>query len=204
MPGITVSEKGMVSHNFKKLEEPYADVVAGWHLPEDFASKLPIPRTMAFKCRKTGEKLIYPRTFAIDPFTVLGALAVCLLGALLIFAAANHGILLLHVPLWGVWTFYTVLSVLILYVLMSLSVRDLIYIAKDHFYLFRRMLFFRVRYGTIPIRAIKGIDINYTPTTERYYLLISSAGNNYIVGNKLPVETLRWLRAVLISEILGH
>ena len=87
---------------------------------------------------------------------------------------------------------------------MNFVSRDIILLTKDKIAVFRQILFFRFCDSITSIRNIKGIDINYTPTTNRYYLSIVADKNLVIIGHKLPAEDLRWIRAALISEIIGN
>jgi hypothetical protein len=204
MPGITISEKGMVSHNLKNLHQPYAEVLVKWHLPPDFARRMEKPSYVAFKSKATGEKMIRIGKTFWDVFGVLSLLSVAILGSFLIFAASNHQLLLQHLSPYAVWGGYVGIGLLIFYLVAGLSTRDVIFVAREKVYIFRRILGLKIRVGIIPMQSIQGIDINYTPTSDRYYLFIAASGNNYILGNKMPVEALRWLRAVLINEIIGN
>lgn len=204
MPGITMSEKGMVSHNAKDMDLPYAEVVSKWHLPKNFAYQMEKPYYMVFKSRKTGEKMIKISKLFLDAYSFLSICTVSILGALLVFAALNYEVLLLNLSIAAVWSFYALLGIIILYALLQLFSKDIIFIAHDKVWLFRKIGFMRLREAVIPVADIKGIEINYTPLYERYFILLSTSGKSYRVGNKLPVEGLRWLRAVLINEIIGN
>lgn len=204
MPGITMSEKGMVSHNAKDMDLPYAEVISKWHLPKNFAYHMEKPHYMIFKSRKTGEKMIKISKLFLDAYSFLSIFAVGVLSALLVFAGLNHDILLMNLPLVAVWSFYALLALIILYALLRLIAKDIIFIAREKVYLFRKIGFVRWREAVIPVADIKGIDINYTPLYDRYFIALSTAGGTYRIGYKLPVGGLRWLRAVLINEIVGN
>lgn len=204
MPGITMSEKGMVSHNAKDMDLPYAEVISKWHLPKNFAYHMEKPHYMIFKSRKTGEKMIKISKLFLDAYSFLSIFAVGVLSALLVFAALNHDILRINLPLAAVWSFYALLALIILYALLKLMTKDIVFIAREKVYLFRKIGFVRWREAVIPVADIKGIDINYTPLYDRYFIALSTAGGTYRIGYKLPVGGLRWLRAVLINEIVGN
>lgn len=204
MPAITISDKGMVSHNFQDLNLPYREVIAKWHLPAGFAYKFEKPSYISFKSRKNGDKMIRINKMFLDAMNLLSVCTIGILSALLVFAVLNHNILLAHMtPAW-VWGFYTLLVLIILYALICLTIKDTIFIINNNICIFRQTLFFRINGGVIPFEKIKGIDINYTPTSARYYLSIVTERNNHIIGNRLPVSGLRWIRAVLINEIIGN
>jgi len=204
MPGITISDKGMVSHNFKDMSRPYKNVIESWHLPADFIFRMQKPDHISFKSRRTGEKMIKICKLFFDAYSILSLFAIILAGSLLGYAALSHQILRDHLPLAAVLLFYTVLLTIIIYSLLDLTSKDILIITHDKIFVFRKIWFLRMRDGVTDIKDIKGIDINYTPVTDRYYLTIVSDQNTLIVGNKLPVGMLRWIRAVLINEIIGN
>lgn len=204
MPGITITEKGMISRNFQDLSRTYKDKAAKWHLPKDFIYQLEKPNYISFKSRKSGEKMIKISKTIFDAYSFLSTAVILSLGALLIYAGMNHKILLQHMPQYTVIAFYTLLLASILYSFLNLAAKDIMILTNDKIIIFRKILFMRIRDGLIDIDDIKGIDINYTPTTGRYYLNISDDNSTVIIGNKLPPEDLRWIRAVLIHEIIGN
>ncbi len=201
MPALTISEKGMVSHNFNDLSRSYPEVVAKWHLPKDFAYHQEKPSYISFKSRKSGEKMIKIRKLFFDAYSFLSMFAIAAFGSLLIYAGINHDILIQHLPYDAVIIFYAFLLSVIIYAFLSLISKDIIIISKDHIYLFRKIGFLRVRDGVVKFSELKGIDINFTPTSESYFLAIVSDKGTIIFGNKLPVEGLRWVRGILINEI---
>ncbi len=204
MPGIVISERGMVSRNYQDLNRSYEDVVSKWHLPKNFILDLDKPKYISFKCRKTGEKMIKIGKIFIDAFSVLYTALVCLLFIGLIYAVKNHNITSEYVSASFLLVMYALITSIIVYSVINLFTKDIILIARDNIIVFHKIFFLRIKDAIINIKNIKGIDINYTPTTNRYYLSIVSDKNLTIIGTKLPVEDLRWIRAALISEIIGN
>ena len=201
MPALTISERGMVSHNFNDLNRSYPEVVAKWHLPKDFAYRQEKPSYISFKSRKSGEKMIKIRKLFFDAYSFLSMFAITAFGGLLIYAGMNHDIIIQHLPYDAVIIFYAFLLAVIIYAFLSLVSKDIIIISKDKIYIFRKIGFLRVRDGVVKFNELKGIDINFTPTSESYFLAIVSDKGTVIFGNKLPVEGLRWVRGILINEI---
>ena len=204
MPAITISEKGMVSRNFNDLNRSYAEVVSSWHLPKNFAFAMEKPSYITFKSRKTGEKMIKIRKTFFDAYSFLSAFAIIVFGSLLIYAGSNHDIMEDHVSHNFILVFYAFLMSVILYSLLNLFTKDIIILAHDQIIIFRKIGFLKIRDGVINFKDIKGIDINYTPTADRYFLAIISDKNTIFIGSKLPVEGLRWIRSVIINEIIGN
>lgn len=204
MPGITISEKGMVSHNFKDLSRPYREVVAQWHLPRGFSMNLDKPENISFKSRKSGEKMLKVRHVLWDVFSYLSLGIIALCGAGLFMSWYSHAVLVTYIPQDVLLFVDAFLMSVILYLLLNLMARDIIIVTKEKIFVFRKIGLLRIRDGIINIRDIKGVDINYIPTLDRYFLAIVSDKQALIAGSKLPVDSLRWMRAVLINEILGN
>lgn len=204
MPGITISEKGMVSRNFNDLSRPYIEVASQWHLPKNFAYAQEKPAYITFKSRKTGEKMIKIHKTFFDAYSFLSAFAIIVFGALLIYAGINHNVMENHVSPNLLLMFYAFLLSVILYSLLNLFIKDIIILAHNQIIVFRKIGLLKIRDGIIDLKDIKGIDINYTPTADRYFLAIISDKNTIFIGNKLPVDGLRWIRSVIINEIIGN
>lgn len=204
MPGITISERGMVSRNFQDLNRSYSEVVSKWHIPENFIFELDKPKYISFKSRQTGEKMIKIGKVFVDAFSMLYAFLASCLGVALISMIYYHQQIVNYIPNNILLIVYALITTIIAYIGINLITKDIILITKDKIITFRKILFLRIRDSVTQIKNIKGIDINYTPTTDRYYLSIISNYNTVMVGNKLPPEDLRWIRAVLISEIIGN
>lgn len=145
--------------------------------------------------------MIKIRKLFFDAYSFLSMFAITAFGGLLIYAGMNHDIIIQHLPYDAVIIFYAFLLAVIIYAFLSLVSKDIIIISKDKIYIFRKIGFLRVRDGVVKFNELKGIDINFTPTSESYFLAIVSDKGTVIFGNKLPVEGLRWVRGILINEI---
>ena len=122
----------------------------------------------------------------------------------MITALIYHSALVTYIKTEILLIGYAFTFTLLLFGTINFLSKDIILLTKDKIIVFRKVVFLRVRDSIIDIKHIKGIDINYTPTTDRYYLSIVSDKNLVTVGHKLPAQDLRWIRAVLISEIIGN
>ena len=204
MPALTISEKGMVSRNFKELDKPYQEVVSGWHLQKDFSYRFEKPDYITFKSKKSGEKMIKVKKLFFDAYSFLSIFTIIVLGSLLVYALCNHQIIVQHLPYNLALIVYAFILSIIVYSALSLVTRDIIVISKDKLFIFRKIGFVRIRDGVIDFKSIKGLDINFTPTSERYFLAIVADNHTTTFGNKLPVDGLRWIRATLINEIISN
>lgn len=204
MPGITVSERGMVSRNFKDLNRSYKEVVSKWHMPKDFIFDLDKPAYISYKSKNSGEKMIKIGKIFVDAASIFRAFLTGLSGIGLIYIMMNHNYLSVYIPTNILLIVYAVIASIIIYTCINFASKDIILITKDKIVIFRQLIYIRFCDSIIDIKNIKGIDINYTPTTDRYYLSIVTDKNMITVGHKLPAEDLRWIRAVIISEIIGN
>ncbi|MBE6450836.1 MAG: hypothetical protein IJF12_00755 [Alphaproteobacteria bacterium] len=204
MPGITMSERGMVSRNFQDLNRNYEEVVSKWHMPQNFIFELDKPSYITFKKRQSGEKMIKIGKIFVDAYSVLYTCLCALLFIAMITALIYHSALVTYIKTEILLIGYAFTFTLLLFGTINFLSKDIILLTKDKIIVFRKVVFLRVRDSIIDIKHIKGIDINYTPTTDRYYLSIVSDKNLVTVGHKLPAQDLRWIRAVLISEIIGN
>lgn len=145
--------------------------------------------------------MIKIRKLFFDAYSFLSMFAIATFGSLLAYAGLNHDILIQHLPYNAVIIFYAFLLAIIIYAFLSLITKDIIVLSKDRIYIFRKIGFLRIRDGVIKFSELKGIDINFTPTSDSYFLAIVSDKGTTVFGNKLPVEGLRWIRGVLVNEI---
>lgn len=204
MPALRISEKGMVSYNALNLDKPYKVIAQQWHLPKDFLMAWDKPSYITLRTRKTGEKMIKISKVLFDAYSILALCSIAVCGSLLGYALTNSRIILEHLSMPWFAGISTVAAFIIIYALLKLLSTDIIILARNKVILFKKSLFFKVYKGIIHINDIKGIDINYIPTLNRYYLAIISNQETLIFGEKMPAQDLRWIRAVLIGEIIAH
>ena len=162
------------------------------------------PSYIVLRSRPSGEKLIKIKKVFLDAYNILATAAVLILGSLAVYAVSLRNIILQYMPLWGFIGCLALVALIIIYAVLTLLSSDIILIAKNKIVLFHKTLFMRIYRGIIHIPDIKGIDINYIPTLNRYYLAVVSNQETLVFGQKMPVKDLRWLRALLISEIVGN
>ncbi len=201
LPPIHISEKGMVSHNAHDMGRSYAEVVKGWNLPPNFMVNK--NHSQNFVCKKKlGKKLIKAQRMIIDLYASLNVLVISLFSALLCYAVISQNVILNYVSLKYLLMFYAVLLTLIAYAYLSLISRDILIISDRKIAVFRKILFVSIKEEVIAFEQIKGIDIVYTPTTDRYALNIVTDKHALVVFNKFSPDDLRWIRGFLISEII--
>lgn len=204
MPGITLTEKGMLSRNHKDLDRSYAKVIENWHLPPDFLIRKTKPDYISFKYRHSGEKMIKIQKTFLDAYMVLSALTILISGCLFVYALTNHALLEMHLPTWSILGGYALLLTISMYCFLFLVSKDILLITHQQILIFRKILFFRIRDGIIDLSDIKGVDISYIPTADSYYLSVISDKNAHIIGRRLPPQDLRWIRALIINEIMSR
>ncbi|MBO4284803.1 MAG: hypothetical protein J5895_01045 [Alphaproteobacteria bacterium] len=202
LPPIHISEKGMVSHNANDMARSYADAVKTWRLPANFM--LGKNHSQDFVCKqKKDKKLIKQQRVVFDLYSILNVLSISLLGALFCYALISHKIILHYVALKYIMCFYVVVLALMLYAYLSLVQKDILLICDQKIIVFRKILFVSIKDSVIDFQKIKGIDIVYAPTTDRYALNVVTDTQTVVVFNKFSPEDLRWIRGFLIGEIIA-
>jgi len=200
LPPIHISDKGMVSHSVQDMEKSYVDVVKSWHLPPNFLSNKTHSQDFIVK-QKKDKKMIKMRHVMYDFYSNLNVAVIVLMGALFCYATYSHDVLMLYLPTYLIVAFYSVLIALVIYAYINLTVRDVLLIHNGKIIVFRKILGISYQDVIIPFVKLKGIDISYTPTTDRYAINLLTDKNVVIVFNKLHVDDLRWIRGFLVGEI---
>ena len=136
-----------------------------------------------------------------DFYSNLNVAVIVLMGALFCYATYNHDVLMLYLPTYLIVAFYSVLIALVIYAYINLAVRDVLLIHNGKIIVFRKILGISYQDVIIPFVKLKGIDISYTPTTDRYAINLLTDKNVVVVFNKLHVDDLRWIRGFLAGEI---
>ena len=200
LPPIHISDKGMVSHSIRDMERPYPDVVKSWHLPQNFLSGKTHSQNFVAK-QKQDKKMIKMKHFIYDFYSNLNVAVIVILGALFCYGVYSRKILMLYLPQYVIFLFYIALLTLVIYAYLNLIVRDIILVHNQKIIVFRKILGISYQDTIIPFAKLKGIDISYTPTTDRYALNLLTDKDVVTVFNKLSPEDLRWIRGFLVSEI---
>ncbi|MBP5616113.1 MAG: hypothetical protein J6X42_06195 [Alphaproteobacteria bacterium] len=200
LPPIHISDKGMVSHNVYDMERPYVDVVKSWHLPHNFLTGKTHSQNFIAKQRQ-DKKMIKMPHFIYDFYSNLNVAVMLILTGLLAYALYSYPVMTTYLSSTIVWVFYALLLVLIGYAYINLVMRDVMLVHNQKIIIFRKILGISYQDTLIPFAKLKGIDISYTPTTDRYALNLLTDKNIVTVFNKLSPEDLRWIRGFLVREI---
>ncbi len=204
MPALKISDKGLVSYNALNLDLPYKENIEQWHLNPDFVSIKQKPAYIQLRYKNTGEKMIKINKVFLDAFNILTLGLMLVLTALFYVLWQNKEDVLAFIPLTWFVLLTALTGVFFIFVLLEMLTKDILIIAKRKIVLFRKNPLYRTFEGIIHLNDIKGVDINFTPTLNRYNLVILSNQETLVVGQKLPVSDLRWIRSVLIKEIIGN
>lgn len=200
LPPIHISDKGMVSHNVYDMERPYVDVVKSWHLPQNFLSGKTHSQNFIAKQRQ-DKKMIKMPHFIYDFYSNLNIAVMIILSGLLGYALYSYSAMTTYLSPAIVWVFYILLLILIGYAYINLVMRDVLLVHNQKIIVFRKILGVSYQDTLIPFAKLKGIDISYTPTTDRYALNLLTDKNIVTVFNKLSPQDLRWIRGFLVREI---
>ena len=201
LPPIHISDRGMVSKSMKDLNRSYPEVVKDWHLPKNFLVNK--THSADFICQKKDNKqLIQTRRVILDLYSTLNIAVILIFGALLAYTCYSHTIIIRFV--WPALVIFFEIALLtgIVYAFLTLITRDILFLTDQTIVVFRKILKFNFRDSVIPISALKGLDIFFTPTTGRYCLALITDKKIVRVFNKLSPDDLRWIKCSIISEII--
>lgn len=201
LPPIHISDKGMVSQAMRDLERPYMDVVKDWHLPKNFL----VDKTHSpdFICKKKGDKRMLKMSRIIyDLYSTINIIVIALFSLLLVYALYSYKALVQIFPLGLICAFYAFLVISVIYAYLTLIKRDIVLINDKKLIIFRKFLGLNFQDSIIDFAALKGLDIFYTPTTDRYCLNIVTDKEIVKIFNKLSPDDLRWIKCFIISEII--
>lgn len=197
---IHITEQGMVSHRISDLDADFQEVIKKWNLPKDFIKDTEHSDLLIFLRRK-NTKMVKLRRPIFDAYSTLNILVAMFLSILLVYALCNHTVLLSHISLGILICLYISGFIFILYALLTLFLKDILFIYNKRLIIFKKIFGFSLKQTIIPFALIKAVDITFTPTTGRYSLTIISEDRTATVFSKLFPNDLRYIRGYLLCEI---
>ena len=194
MPALILTDQGILKRDVKDLNKSLIQMVKARKIIYDSKETKKAPRLIAYT-RKSDKTIIKVRNILWDAYNVLTIGVVFILVLLLLAAAVgtSHALNLVSCA------FALLLLGIVLFLLFR---KDKIVVKKHKVIIVHKfMLFSRKRYEIMK-KDIKSVDVPYNPALERHFLAISGNNRTLIFGQKLPLESLKWVRNFLISEIM--
>ena len=80
--------------------------------------------------------------------------------------------------------------------------KDKIVIKLHKVIIVHKFMLFSHKNNEINKNDIESVDVSFDPSTERYFVSISSEAKTMVFGKKLPLTDLKWVKAYLINDII--
>ncbi|MBP5352721.1 MAG: hypothetical protein J6Y91_03025 [Alphaproteobacteria bacterium] len=203
LPALFMSDRGLVSRSYSNLDVSLRDMAQKWKLNTISFKDLNVPSSIRFVV-KSNRAILKERRLFFDAYTVLAFLGLVVLGFLALYAGLNYHIIIPYIGsrvFWVMMAFWAAVFILSAVVLFS---KDVLVLSPDGILLGHNTLFMRRDIEFIPRDEVEEIDIGYNPTTERYYLSISSKERHIVYGKNMPMEDLRWIRGLVIRDVIKN
>lgn len=201
LPALFMSDRGLVSRSYSNLDVSLRDIAQKWHLNTISYKDLNIPSSIRFVV-KSNRAILKERRLFFDAYSILALLGFLILGTLVLYAGLNYHII---IPYVGTKCFVVMMlfwSAVFMVSAMVLFSKDVLVLSPEDVLLGHNTLFLRRNIDFIPKDEIEEVEIGHNPTTERYYLTISSKKNSIIFGKNMPIEDLVWVRGLVIRDII--
>lgn len=201
LPALFMSDRGLVSRSYANLDVSLRDMAKKWHLNTITFKDLNVPSSIRFVV-KSQRAILKERRLFFDAYTVLALLGVIIMGIFAVYAGFNYHIIMPYIgttafmAIMGLWLTIFLISVIVLFS------KDVLVLSSKGILLGHNTLFVRRDVEFIDKKDIEEVDIGYNPTTERYYLSISSKERNIIYGKNMPIDDLSWVRGLVIRDII--
>lgn len=92
--------------------------------------------------------------------------------------------------------------IIIVLAVWILCKKDKIVIKPHKVIIVHKFMLFSHKNNEINKDDIESVDVSFDPSTERYFVTISSDCKTMVFGKKLPIDDLRWVKAFLIHDII--
>lgn len=194
-PIILITDEGVVcksiSEFLKRLVDNREKIEAELNDYEDYAPKMLIP------VRRKDKLIVKVKKVIFDAYNLIAFFAVFVLSFVLFLLVTTT----IEPNIFTIIAYvFAIMGVLLS--LYSLFRRDKIIVKSDKLIVHHKFLGFSKKYSEIKKTDIRSIEVTQNPATGRSFLMISSRDKGMIFGKKVPIDDLRWVRSLLIREVL--
>ena len=201
LPALFMTDEGMVVRNVEDLDKSLQELAKAGIIESKYDDRAPLPPSLAL-VRRRDKTVIKSRKFVWDAYNVIAWFGVMLLGAFLLCSAiSNEFGLNINDKFWE-YGFYGCGIALILLGVWLLCRKDKVVIKPHKVIIVHKFMLFSRKDNEINKDAIESVEVSFDPSTERYFLSISSDCKTMVFGKKLPLDDLKWVKAFLIHDIV--
>ena len=201
LPAIFMTDEGMAVRNVEDLDKSLQDLAKAGLIENKYDDRAPLPPSLAL-VRKRDKTVIKSRKFVWDAYNFISWFGIGLFGVFLLCSALSDEFGLNITD--TVWknALYGCGVLLILLAVWLLCRKDKIVIKPHKIIIVHKFMLHSRKDNELNKADIESVDVNFDPSTDRYFLSISSDCKTMIFGKKLPLEDLKWVRAFLINDII--
>ncbi len=201
LPAIFMTDEGMVVRNVEDLDKTLRKLVKSGVISNKYNDRIPLPSSLAF-VRRRDKTVIKSRKFVWDAYNIISWIGLVILGGFLFCSALSDEFgLNITNSLWQYGLYGCGLGLIILAVWL-LCRKDKIIIKPYKIIIVHKFMLFSKKNNEISKDKIESVEVNFDPSTDRYFLSIASDCKTMIFGKKLPLKDLKWVKAFLIHDIV--
>ena len=201
LPAIMTSDSGAVVKHYNDLDLPLKELILSGKIPYPAKVDATKPKSL-WVAEKNGNIIIKIKHFLFDAYNIIAGFILAGFAAAVFFIYDQHEDLSLYFSENALYAVYITSSLFILYCLFIVSKRDKLIIKPDKVVLFHRFVFFNIKSEEIFKDKIEEVDVVCNPASGRSFIEIISADKSIIIGKKMPLADLRWLKQYIINELI--
>lgn len=201
LPALIMTDEGMVTRNVQDLDKSLRELAKEGVIENHYDDKAPLPPSLAL-VRKRDKIVIKSRNFVWDAYNFLAWLGVITLGGFVVcsWLSNEFGYNLSHNMV--VIALYCIAVLVLLASSWLLCRKDKIVIKPHKVIIVHKFMLFSHKNNEINKDDIESVDVSFDPSTERYFVSISSDEKTMVFGKKLPLGDLKWVKSYLIDNII--
>ena len=200
LPALIMTDEGMVTRETKDLDKSLRELDACGLVNNIYDDKAPLPPSLAL-VRKRDKTVIKSRNFVWDAYNVISWIALICLALIIGISLFSYSFGDFNANPF-VWSLNTIGLMIVLIAVWLLCRKDKIVIKLHKVIIVHKFMLFSHKNNEINKNDIESVDVSFDPSTERYFVSISSEAKTMVFGKKLPLTDLKWVKAYLINDII--
>ena len=201
LPAIITSDSGTIIKDYRDLDVPLKEMILSGKLPMPEKTSSPAPKSLGIT-QKDEKIIIKIKQLMFDAYNFIAMFFLCVFVAVIAYMIKNHGDLSLYFSEQALFTWYAISVLIVIYCMLIMTKRDKLIIKSDKVVLMHKFAFFCIKSDEIYKNKIEEVDIVCNPASGRSYIAIISDDKSIIMGKKMPLPDLRWLKQYIINELI--
>lgn len=199
LPALIMTDEGMVVRKVEDLDKPLRTLVKEGIVVDKYDDNSVLPSSLAL-VRKRDKIVIKSRKFVWDAYNLIAwcGVVIWLVFILLSLFSGEFGLNLDND--WYVGLGYFIGFLLLLAAVWALCRKDKVVIKPHKIIIVHKFMLFSRKSNEIYKKDVESIDVAFDPSTERYFVSITSDAKAMVFGKKLPLDDLKWVKNFLIHK----